>query len=73
MADEEDRALEEQLEIQLDEQKDALHSLTEALSSDPSDPELLSVCSRNLGFSPPFFSPYFVHFITSFYEIVLNP
>ncbi|KAH0642627.1 hypothetical protein KY290_035542 [Solanum tuberosum] len=43
MADEEERALEEQLEIQLDEQKDALHSLTEALSSDPSDPELLSV------------------------------
>ncbi|KAK6782676.1 hypothetical protein RDI58_020472 [Solanum bulbocastanum] len=43
MADEEEKALEEQLEIQLDEQKDALHSLTEALSSDPSDPELLSV------------------------------
>ncbi|XP_015083263.1 zinc finger CCCH domain-containing protein 22 isoform X1 [Solanum pennellii] len=43
MANEEDRALEEQLEIQLDEQKDALHSLTEAISSDPSDPELLSV------------------------------
>ncbi|MCE3049841.1 hypothetical protein HAX54_045922 [Datura stramonium] len=43
MADEEERALEEQLEVQLEEQKDALRSLTEALSSDPSDPELLSV------------------------------
>lgn len=43
MADSEERALEEQIEVQLKEQKDALHSLTEALSSDPSDPELLSV------------------------------
>ncbi|XP_059275270.1 zinc finger CCCH domain-containing protein 18 [Lycium ferocissimum] len=43
MADEEEKALEEQLEIQLEEQKDALNSLTEALSIDPSDPELLSV------------------------------
>ncbi|MCD7467759.1 hypothetical protein HAX54_005378 [Datura stramonium] len=42
MADEEERALEEQLEVQLEEQKDALRSLTEA-HSDPSDPELLSV------------------------------
>ncbi|KAK4338045.1 hypothetical protein RND71_042532 [Anisodus tanguticus] len=43
MADEEEKALEEQLEVQLEEQKDALSSLTQALSSDPSDPELLSV------------------------------
>lgn len=59
MADEEERALEEQLEVQLEEQKDALRSLTEALSSDPSDSELLSVCPQNLGFSP---LPPFVFF-----------
>ncbi|KAK4364891.1 hypothetical protein RND71_016249 [Anisodus tanguticus] len=42
MADEEEKALEE-LEIQLEEHKDALNSLTQALSIDPSDLQLLSV------------------------------
>ncbi|OIT32870.1 PREDICTED: zinc finger CCCH domain-containing protein 18 [Nicotiana attenuata] len=42
--EEEERAvLERELELQLEEQKDALHSLAQALSSDPSNPELLEV------------------------------
>ena len=44
MADEEEeRALENQLELQLLEQKDSLSALNDALASDPSNPELLSV------------------------------
>ncbi|KAI3453991.1 hypothetical protein Pfo_010654 [Paulownia fortunei] len=44
MADEEEqRVLEEQLQFQLKEQKDSLAAVTDALSSDPSNPELLSV------------------------------
>nr|GMD04671.1 zinc finger CCCH domain-containing protein 18 [Ipomoea batatas] len=41
--EEEERSLEEQLELQLQEQNDSLRDLTEALSSDPSNIELLSV------------------------------
>lgn len=44
MADEEEeRALENQLELQFLEQKDSLAALNDALASDPSNPELLSV------------------------------
>ncbi|KAK6116974.1 hypothetical protein DH2020_049349 [Rehmannia glutinosa] len=44
MADEdEERVLEEQLQFQLKEQKDSLAAVADALSSDPSNPELLSV------------------------------
>ncbi|KAJ6354775.1 hypothetical protein OIU77_005387 [Salix suchowensis] len=44
MADEEEeRALENQLELQLLEQQDSLSALNDALASDPSNPELLSV------------------------------
>ncbi|CAK7353996.1 unnamed protein product [Dovyalis caffra] len=44
MADaEEERALENQLELQLQEQKESLDALSDALTSDPSNPELLSV------------------------------
>lgn len=50
MADEdEQRALEEQLEIQLQDQRDSLNALNDALASDPSNPELLAV-----SFSSPF-------------------
>ncbi|KAL3633415.1 hypothetical protein CASFOL_022177 [Castilleja foliolosa] len=44
MADEEEeRVLEEQLQFQLNEQKDSLSAVDDALSVDPSNPELLSV------------------------------
>lgn len=43
MASEEDRALENLLDIQIKEQKESLSAIDEALASDPSDPELLSV------------------------------
>jgi hypothetical protein len=44
MADEEEeRGLENQLELQFLEQKDSLAALNDALASDPSNPELLSV------------------------------
>ncbi|KAL8504287.1 hypothetical protein ACS0TY_022866 [Phlomoides rotata] len=44
MADEEEaEVVEEQLDFQLQEQKDSLAAVTDALSADPSDPELLSV------------------------------
>ncbi|KAK6274212.1 hypothetical protein POUND7_011295 [Theobroma cacao] len=43
MADEEERVLENQLELQLKEQRDSLSALNDALASDPSDPELLAV------------------------------
>ncbi|GFP99797.1 zinc finger CCCH domain-containing protein 18 [Phtheirospermum japonicum] len=43
MADEEEeRVLEEQLQFQLNEQKDSLAAVADALSADPSNPELLS-------------------------------
>ncbi|KAJ4837001.1 hypothetical protein Tsubulata_022214 [Turnera subulata] len=43
MASEEERALERQLEFQLQEQKDSLAAINDALDSDPTNPELLSV------------------------------
>ncbi|XP_048227625.1 zinc finger CCCH domain-containing protein 18 isoform X2 [Ricinus communis] len=42
-SEEEERALEKQLELQLEEQKDSLAALNDALASDPSNHELLSV------------------------------
>lgn len=41
--EEEERVLEGQLEIQLQEQRDSISDLKEALDSDPTNPELLSV------------------------------
>ena len=41
--EEEERALENQLELQLLEQQDSLSALNDTLASDPSNPELLSV------------------------------
>ena len=43
MADNEERALEKQLELQLQEQRDSLNALNDALNDDPSNPELLAV------------------------------
>jgi len=44
MANEEERLLEGQLELQLEEQKESLSAIKDALASDPSNAELLSVC-----------------------------
>lgn len=52
MANEEERLLENQLELQLQEQRESLDAITQALSSDPSNPELLSV--HCFFFFPPF-------------------
>ncbi|XP_054819435.1 zinc finger CCCH domain-containing protein 18-like [Prosopis cineraria] len=43
MASEEERHLETQLELQLQEQRDSLSALNDALVSDPANPELLAV------------------------------
>lgn len=43
MADDDHKALEEELELQLKEQKESLISLIDALERDPSDPELIAV------------------------------
>ncbi|XWS72776.1 hypothetical protein CRYUN_Cryun02cG0069800 [Craigia yunnanensis] len=43
MADEEERLLENQLELQLKEQRDSISTLNDALACDPSNPELLAV------------------------------
>lgn len=51
MASEEERLLETQLEHQLQEQKDSLSALNQALASDPNNPELFAVRS----FPPPTF------------------
>ncbi|KAI4307962.1 hypothetical protein L6164_031086 [Bauhinia variegata] len=42
MGDEEERLLEQQLELQLQEQKESLSAIKEALASDPANPELLA-------------------------------
>lgn len=43
MASDEERALEQQLEVQLHEQRESLAALQDALASDASNPELLEV------------------------------
>ncbi|XP_043711302.1 zinc finger CCCH domain-containing protein 18 isoform X1 [Telopea speciosissima] len=43
MADEEERALEQQMELQLEEQRESLTAINDALVSDPSNAELLAV------------------------------
>lgn len=43
MADEEERVLENQLEQQLNEQRDSLTALNDAVASDPFNPELQEV------------------------------
>ncbi|XP_022730120.1 zinc finger CCCH domain-containing protein 22 [Durio zibethinus] len=43
MADEDERVLENQLELQLKEQRDSLFALKDALASDPSNPDLIAV------------------------------
>ncbi|OIW14452.1 hypothetical protein TanjilG_19500 [Lupinus angustifolius] len=43
MGSEEERVLENQLELQLQEQRDSLSAIDHAILSDPSDPELLAV------------------------------
>ncbi|XP_057478532.1 zinc finger CCCH domain-containing protein 18 [Actinidia eriantha] len=43
MADDEERVLEEELELQLQEQRDSLSAIEDALAYDPSNPELVPV------------------------------
>ena len=43
MGSEEERVLENQLELQLQEQRDSLSAIGQALLSDPTNPELLAV------------------------------
>lgn len=43
MANEEERVLENQLEQQLNEQRDSLTALNDAVASDPTNPELIEV------------------------------
>lgn len=45
MASEEDKALEDLLDYQLKDQRESLSAIEEALASDPSNPDLLSVTS----------------------------
>ncbi|KAL0733895.1 hypothetical protein Bca4012_010105 [Brassica carinata] len=49
MASEEDKALEDLLEYQLKDQRESLSAIEEALASDPSNPELLSVHEELVG------------------------
>lgn len=48
MADDDHKALEEELELQLKEQKESLISLNDALKHDPSDSELIAVSFPSL-------------------------
>lgn len=57
MGSEEERVLEEQLELQLQEQRDSLSAIDHAILSDPSNPELLAVPS------------YLLHSISLFFNI----
>ncbi|CAN8315030.1 unnamed protein product [Cochlearia groenlandica] len=49
MASEEDKALENLLEIQLKDQRESLSAINEAIASDPSNPDLLSVHEELVG------------------------
>ncbi|CAN7063015.1 unnamed protein product [Brassica oleracea var. botrytis] len=49
MASEEDKALEDLLDYQLKDQRESLSAIEEALASDPSNPELLSVHEELVG------------------------
>ncbi|KAJ4890664.1 Zinc finger CCCH domain-containing protein 22 [Raphanus sativus] len=49
MASEEDKALEDLLEYQLKDQRESLSAIEEALASDPSNPDLLSVHEELVG------------------------
>lgn len=54
MASEEDKALEDLLDYQLKDQRESLSAIEEALASDPSNPELLSVTSLPQNQTPSF-------------------
>ena len=57
MGSEEERVLENQLELQLQEQRDSLSAIDQALLSDPTDPELLALepyRSSSFSFCPKF-------------------
>lgn len=47
-SEEEERLLENQLELQLHEQRDSLTALNDAIASDPTNSELLAVKLRSL-------------------------
>lgn len=56
--EDEERALENQLELQLKDQRDSLAAISDALAFDPSNPELLLVlifCSLTLSISTSLF------------------
>lgn len=54
MGSEEERVLENQLELQLHEQRDSLTAIDHALLLDPTNPELLEVCNDSATLYPQF-------------------